>query len=486
MRSTGFSGTDISIPDFVEESCHEYTIMISTAISEVDKETPSSITHRTLPTIACVVLDESSALQQEIANKLRNSLRATPSLDCHVVPLHHIGEVDNLDKTPCIFLIELESALLANLGKEGLAALQRIVKECPQILWATHGGGRLQHHPWFHLIDGFSRVTRTEFPDLTFTTLAFDGSLLSRAGHAIDQYVECIVRILLHQLSHSAVELEPEYQQRNGRLEISRLVETTDLDNAINIKVLPYQRKMQILSEVPPVALQVESPGLLESLRFVECPPSPTLKSGQLEIEIRATGVNFIDCLTALGEVDSANIGGECAGIVSKVGPQCKYAPGDHVIALTRNAYRSFTHTSSEQVVGLPKGMSFAEGSALPIIFATAWIALQDTARLLPGESVLIHAGAGGTGQAAIQVARVLGADVFVTVGSDEKKHLLMSLYGIQEDHILYSRDTSFAQGIMRMTGEKGVDVVLNSLSGEGLRASWTCLAPVRPPILYP
>lgn len=88
--------------------------------------------------------------------------------------------------------------------------------------------------------------------------------------------------------------------------------------------------------------------------------------------------------------------------------------------------------------------------------------------------------GAGGTGQASIQVAQYLGADVYTTVGSDDKKQLLMKLYGIPEDHIFYSRNTSFSQGVMRMTNGRGVDVVLNSLSGESLLASWDCVAPVR------
>ena len=85
-----------------------------------------------------------------------------------------------------------------------------------------------------------------------------------------------------------------------------------------------------------------------------------------------------------------------------------------------------------------------------------------------------------GTGQAVIQVALFLGVKLFVTVGSGEKKNLLMKLYGIPEEHILYSRDTTFARGIMRMTGKRGVDVILNSRSGEMLRANWDCLAPVQ------
>jgi NADPH:quinone reductase-like Zn-dependent oxidoreductase len=97
----------------------------------------------------------------------------------------------------------------------------------------------------------------------------------------------------------------------------------------------------------------------------------------------------------------------------------------------------------------------------------------------MPGESVLIHAAAGGVGQAAIHIARHRNAEIYATVGSEEKKTLLINLYAIPEDHIFCSRHSSFAQGIKRMTKGRGVDVVLNSLSGELLKISVECIAPL-------
>jgi hypothetical protein len=97
---------------------------------------------------------------------------------------------------------------------------------------------------------------------------------------------------------------------------------------------------------------------------------------------------------------------------------------------------------------------------------------------LSEGESVLVHAAAGGVGQAAIQLANLVGAEVFATVSTPEKRDLLINEYGVKKDHIFSSRDLSFVKGIMRMTNNRGIDVVLNSLSGEALRASWDVLAP--------
>lgn len=122
--------------------------------------------------------------------------------------------------------------------------------------------------------------------------------------------------------------------------------------------------------------------------------------------------------------------------------------------------------------------MSYAEAASIPIIYCTAQYCLKDVARLQSNETVLIHAAAGGVGQAAIMLAQARGAKVLATVGSHEKKDFLMSTYGVSADCIFYSRDTSFTQGVMEATNDKGVDVALNSLAGDQLRATWKCMAP--------
>ena len=124
----------------------------------------------------------------------------------------------------------------------------------------------------------------------------------------------------------------------------------------------------------------------------------------------------------------------------------------------------------------IPDTMSFQEAAAFPVTFITAYHSLVEVAHPSKGERVLNHAGAGGTGQAAVQVAQYLQAEAFVTVGSTEKRQHMQEL-GVLADHIFYSRDTSFAYAVKRMTGE-GVDVVLNSLTGESLVASWECISP--------
>lgn len=117
------------------------------------------------------------------------------------------------------------------------------------------------------------------------------------------------------------------------------------------------------------------------------------------------------------------------------------------------------------------------EAVGVIIAFSTAWLDLVDQVKIRKGESILIHSGAGGVGQAAFQVCQHFGLEVFVAVGSTAKKQLLMGRYGIPEDHIFSSRDLPFTHGVKRMTNRRGVDVVLNSLAGEFLRESWHLVA---------
>lgn len=131
----------------------------------------------------------------------------------------------------------------------------------------------------------------------------------------------------------------------------------------------------------------------------------------------------------------------------------------------------------SELLVEIPEDLSSATAAGIPTVYCTAYHALFNIARMANGESILIHSAAGGVGQAAIQLAKMIDAEIFATVGTEVKKSLIMELYDIPEDHIFSSRHKSFSQGIKRTARNQGVDVILNSIAGWGLRESWDCIA---------
>ena len=206
---------------------------------------------------------------------------------------------------------------------------------------------------------------------------------------------------------------------------------------------------------------------------FVRRPPAP----GEVEIAVQATGINFKDVLQVLGmgSGDGAPIGGECAGRVTSVGRGVTHLrPGDDVMAVGQGCFASFVTLPADLVQCRPPTMSVEEAAAFPIAFLTAEFCLSYVGKMRAGDRVLIHAGAGGVGMAAIHLAQLAGAEVFVTAGLEWKRELLRSM-GLP--HVLSSRDTSFAQEVMARTGGRGVDLVLNALTGDLMDASFGVLA---------
>ncbi|WP_280922393.1 type I polyketide synthase [Streptomyces anulatus] len=204
---------------------------------------------------------------------------------------------------------------------------------------------------------------------------------------------------------------------------------------------------------------------------------------GEVEVRVQAAGVNFRDVLTSMGMLGSEpatpyRIGFECAGVVSAVGPGVDHLRcGDTVLGvqLEGGAFASFVTVPSFAVVPVPQGLAPAAAAGLPTAYLTAWYALRHVARLAPGERVLIHSATGGTGRAAIAVARLLGAEVLATAGTEQKRH---QLRGMGIHCVMDSRTLDFAEQARLATDGQGVDVVLNSLSGPAVRAGLESLRP--------
>ena len=215
--------------------------------------------------------------------------------------------------------------------------------------------------------------------------------------------------------------------------------------------------------------------GTLDDLSIVTEPRVAPL-AGQVEIEIHAAGLNFRDVMNAVAmRADPEPLGGECAGRIVAVGDGVAgFAVGDAVVAIAEGCFATYAVTDIAHVAPLPATTSFAEAATIPFAFMTATFALVECAKIGPGETVLIHAAAGGVGQAAVQVAQAVGATIIATAGNETKRAFLRA-QGIE--HVLDSRTLAFADAARAITGGKGVDVVLNSLAGDMITASVRCLA---------
>ncbi|MCC3770853.1 type I polyketide synthase, partial [Streptomyces sp. UNOC14_S4] len=201
------------------------------------------------------------------------------------------------------------------------------------------------------------------------------------------------------------------------------------------------------------------------------------LTEGQVRVAVRAAGVNFRDALISLGMYPGrAVIGAEAAGVVVEVGPGVvNLAPGDRVMGLFDGSFGPLAVADRRVLARMPSGWSFVQAASVPVVFLTALYGLRDLGGLRSGESVLVHAAAGGVGMAATQLARHWGAEVFATA-SPAKWGTVRGL-GVPGERIASSRDTGFEQRFTETTGGRGVDVVLNSLAGEFVDASLRLLA---------
>jgi len=264
----------------------------------------------------------------------------------------------------------------------------------------------------------------------------------------------------------------------SGARFVSRLVTLPTLNSRTGLTIDPGD------PSAPAIRLGFDHPGQLKSLQW-ERRELRILGPNDVEVDVRATGLNFRDVMYALGILTDAamengfagaTLGLEFAGVVTSIGADVvQFSPGDRVLGFGSSCLGNRVVTDARGIALLPAGASFEAGATIPSTFFTAYYAFVKLARLSKGEKVLIHGAAGGVGLAAIQIAHALGAEVYATVGSAEKRDVLR-LIGVK--HIYDSRSLAFADEILRDTHNSGIDVVLNSLAGEAINRNFRLLKP--------
>ncbi|GAD98579.1 polyketide synthase [Paecilomyces variotii No. 5] len=337
------------------------------------------------------------------------------------------------------------------------------------IVWVLESATLESSKPEHAMIVGLARVARSENDQLRLVTLDMP------AAHPNHLTAKRVIEVLDRSIE------EDEIAEREGSLFIPRV----EADDGLNSKLrngVNSQPRLESLGSRP-LALKIGKVGLLETLVFEEDDEimDHELADDEIEIEVKASAINFRDIAASMGIIEDFKLGDECSGVVLRVGSKVDktaFDVGDRVVAWRpgQGAHRTVVRNPASLCYKLGP-MPFAEAAALPLILTTAYYSLVDTARLQSGEYVLIHSAAGGVGQMAIQIAQMIGANVIATVGSQAKRDLLKSKYGLRDEQIFSSRDDSFVQGVMSVTGGRGVDVALNSLAGKLLHATWSCMA---------
>ncbi|CAK4031885.1 polyketide synthase [Lecanosticta acicola] len=461
LRASGFSGVELEMPNSLEPALHTQSLMLAGAIATADAASREGSWEETAIITSLPAVQTSDGL----ISRLRAGLATV--LGTQKIAILHLDQLKDADlsRTLCISVVELERSALASPTVDEYEGIRRMLTVCKGLLWVT--ADDIQN-PNFGMATGLLRTVRWErdLDGVNLVTLS-----IAEPKPDVEALSESIAGLCRIQFAGALTpqETNGEYTLTGGKLITTRLKDSAGANGFLASKFsTPKPVMMPWKDAGRPVKLSSASPGLLHKLEWVTDPVyNMPLDPTHVEIEIKAMGLNFRDLMIAMGEHMAISIGCEASGVISRVGPEVTDVKvGDRVAYITGLHNVGCFHTrgrvDQSVVTKIPDELSYEEAAGLPAVYVTVLYALRDVARLAQGERVLIHAAAGGVGQAAINYA----------------KHILVEEHGILEDHIFSSRDLSFAKGVRRMTGGEGVDVVLNSLAGDALRASWALLAP--------
>ncbi|GAQ45906.1 polyketide synthase [Aspergillus niger] len=362
-----------------------------------------------------------------------------------------------------IALLDDEASFFDDISDNTLESFKTLVdqiKECG-ILWLT---GLCQvpcKDPRFGQVSGIARTIRSEML-IDFATCEVD-CIISSADRVVDVFEK-------FQMREEDDVFKPEF-------------EYAIIQNTVHVgRVHPFSLHSELTRSEPSevIDLCTSKPGNLTALHWVGH-ESKTLEDSDVEVEIHATGLNFRDVLVAMGIVGGSEngFGHEAAGIVRRTGANVtSLKAGDRVMLLSHGTFTTNQVLSEDLCEKIPDGLSFEDAASMPCVFATSIYSIFSIGNLRRGETILIHSACGGVGLATIQLAQMVGAEVYTTVGNEEKVAYLMDTFKLPRNRIFNSRNASFVDDVMRETNNRGVDLALNSLSGELLHATWKCIAP--------
>lgn len=489
LRRHGFSGTELAIPAHLGHSSHLSSMIVSKATLPANVQNQSDANPNVEMKASVHLGYPDSSQQTALGDELCLSLHKK-RVSSTQIPLGSIA-IEDLDRL-VIVIDSAEHALLLDPASETFELTKQLLLQGRTVLWVSFQEGSPQSDlvALKNMINGMARVVRRESPGLRLVTIDVQEDLQRSLSNperfkGIGDALAEIAISSFWPISEEARSEEWEYALCDGKVTIPRVIPDepyATFNNSRNNQE-NTMGTYSYLDKDRPLMLDVQVPGLLNTLRFVDNNnmTAEALGPDQIEVQARAYGVNFKDVFIALGQMrPGVPMTGEVAGIITAVGSnlQSLWRLGDRVVGLMVDPFGNQVRIQGKGAIAIPESISFSDAASIPVIYYTAWYCITQVARLESGQSILIHAASGGVGQAAIQIAKMLGAEVYATVGSVSKRTLIQDRYGVPDSHIFSSHSRNFKKGIMRLTHGKGVDVVLNSLSGEFLMDSWDCVAP--------
>ncbi|CAI6341060.1 unnamed protein product [Periconia digitata] len=522
LRNSAFTGLDVHMPDY-ENAYHEISVIISSvayskryqhdlAQMRVNKpRIPRIITngrHETNGDSQSEVEDTNGAMEQQSDDVSQNSSIGQTVYIVHetsekniaelLVKLFGINGVNAKSSLPqyalpkgsiVVVLLELLKPYLMNCKDEQWEKVSQICQHARMILWVTSGAAIECASPMRSLVTGLARCVQSENHAIKFRTLDLESQSQLETTleweHNLARHI-CDVSQRLLNPEYVDTSTEWEFAMRSGAILIPRVVEDHNTNTYVKNSVSefhPIDEHALVLGR--PLSLNIQVPGLLDTLYWMDSARhSSSLGREEIRVQLSHLSLNFRDMMVAMGQLDEFTaLLVEGSGRVMEIGEGAsdQFAIGDLVYVYDFDGLATTSIIHKTRARRLPQGMNLELAAATGTAFATALYALKTVAQLQDTESLLIHSGAGAVGQAAITLAQKVFRvqNIFVTVGNEEKRNFVKEKFGIAEENIFSSRGLEFYDAILSRTRGDGVDVVLNSLSGEALHKSVQLLAPL-------
>ncbi|KDN70595.1 hypothetical protein CSUB01_10619 [Colletotrichum sublineola] len=362
-----------------------------------------------------------------------------------------------------ISLLDEDSPFFEDIDEQRFVALQKLLASIGEkrLFWITRPSQMQCKDPRYATVIGAIRSIRHE-DMIDFATCEVED-----VSASLDEVVDAFVHFQNGQEDDS---FRPNYEYAivDGTINVPRFYPFTFDEERLSSRVAGEQ-----------VSLVAEKPGRLTSLFWESHRPKP-LVGDQVDIEVSYAEISSKDVAEVMGNspYPAGGLGVSASGRISAIGPDVKdFAVGDRVIGLGSGSFSSHLRTSEMLVEKIPDSISLEQAATLPAAFGTAFAALHNVGNLQTGQSVLIHNATGNIGLAALQLAQASRANVYVTVGTEAEAAYLVENFGLSREHIFWSTNDSFLGEVLQATGGEGVDLALNSLSGDLLHTTWKCVA---------
>ncbi|KAG8162931.1 hypothetical protein KVR01_007409 [Diaporthe batatas] len=471
LESSGLGQLDLVLQDSMDPETFENSLMIASKAPEDDHIDAVDASEAT----TTILVDSRVPEQRDLAESLQLCLgkgRSDKSV-CRCVDVQSLATSADIDLARCISLLDVARPFLFHLQEHEFETLKHLVASSGEMLWVSRGCSS-PTPPEFSMIDGFARVMRGEYPLLKLTTLALEPPAEAAGCHGL---ISRVWRRMLR-TDHAGTELE--YRQRDGRLEIPRVVHSAGMNGVIATRSKErHVVESCRLGGAPPLALHVGSIGTLDSVCFSEVSRHETasapLPDDEVLVRAQALGLDHRDFLVASGRLNDTGLGMQWSGTVVESGAASHLRPGDRVCGISPEGLQTLARYKSASVALIPPSLPEITAALLPVAAIVGLHALIGFGGLQEGELVLVHNAASTLGQVAVQIAQSMGALVLAVAKTRGQREMLARVYKIPTRQIFSKGD----RRILETTRGRGVDVLFAvSPTQEETDGLWDCVAP--------